>query len=78
MAHNRIILMMNTDEITELPEPDDRVLMYITGYIFPLLKKLEEDPDELTHEPGAWPRGGPVTRPNICLLYTSPSPRDRG
>ena len=46
MANNRIILMMNTDEITELPEPDDRVLMYITGYIFPLVKKPEEDPDQ--------------------------------
>ena len=38
MAHDRIILMMNTEDITELPEPDERLLLFVQSSIFPLLK----------------------------------------
>ena len=43
MAFDRMILMMNIEEITELPDPDDRVLLFVTGSIFPLLKIPEND-----------------------------------
>ena len=43
MAFDRMILMMNIEEITELPDPDDRVLLFVTGSIFPLLKIPENE-----------------------------------
>ena len=70
------IFQFNTDNI-ELQQTKKEFEGDITLVVFPLIKELKSSPKEIAEKIGDYlVETNSIISYNVCLLYTSPSPRD--